>query len=76
MVANSNRFAGAGAESLTVIDAKRMGEGAAAAIGRIPAGKFPRELRVIDGGRTLVVTNFLSDSIQLVDLDRVSLDAR
>ena len=76
VVANSNRFAGAGAESLTVIDAKRMGEGAAAAIGRIPAGKFPRELRVIDGGRTLVVTNFLSDSIQLVDLDRVSLDAR
>ena len=76
VVANSNRFASAGAESLTVIDARRIGEGAAATIGRIPAGRFPRELRAIDNGRTLVVTNFLSDSIQLVDLDRVPRAAR
>jgi len=72
VVANSNRFASAGVESLTVVDAGRIRDGAAAVVGRIPAGKFPRELRVIDGGRTLVVTNFLSDDVQLVDLQRLS----
>jgi hypothetical protein len=56
-----------------VVDAGRIRDGAAAVVGRIPAGKFPRELRVIDGGRTLVVTNFLSDDVQLVDLQRLSL---
>jgi DNA-binding beta-propeller fold protein YncE len=74
IVGNSNRFASAAgaADSLSVIDAARIGEGAGAVIGRIPAGRFPRELRVIDEGRTLVVTNFLSDTVELVDLERLS----
>jgi DNA-binding beta-propeller fold protein YncE len=74
IVGNSNRFAAAAgaADSLSVIDAARVGAGAGAVIGRIPAGRFPRELLVIDHGRTLVVTNFLSDVVELVDLERMS----
>src|SRR5262249_53865948 len=74
VVANSNRFAGSAsvAESLSVVDAARVGEGAGAVIGRIPAGGFPREMRVIDDGRTLVVTNFQSGTVELVDLERVA----
>jgi len=74
VVANSNRFGGtaAPAESLSVIDAAQVGAGAAAVIGRIPAGGFPRELRVIDDGRTLVVTNYNSNTVELVDLERLA----
>jgi DNA-binding beta-propeller fold protein YncE len=72
VVANSNRFATAGAESLSVIDAASIATGAGAVIGHIPAGSFPRELRLIDGGRTLVVTNYLSDTVEFVDLERAS----
>jgi DNA-binding beta-propeller fold protein YncE len=70
IVANSNRFAGGAndAQKLTVLDA--AGNGASAVLGTILAGGFPRELRLTDGGRTLVVTNFNSMSVELVDLGR------
>jgi DNA-binding beta-propeller fold protein YncE len=69
---NSNRFAGSDADrqSLSVIDASRVGEGAAAVVGEIPAGAFPRELRVTNDGKSLIVTNFNSKSVQLVDIAR------
>jgi len=73
VVANSNRFASAGPETLSVIDADRVTAGSSAVIGEIPAGEFPRELRVLDHGRTLVVTNFLSQTIEFVDLERLPL---
>jgi DNA-binding beta-propeller fold protein YncE len=71
VVANSNRFAAtpAAVESLSVIDAAQVGAGATAVFGSIPAGAFPRELRVSPDGKTLIVSNFLSDSIEFVDLD-------
>jgi DNA-binding beta-propeller fold protein YncE len=70
IVANSNRFGGGASDTqrLTVLDA--AGNGSAAVLGSIPAGGFPRELRLTDGGRTLVVTNFNSKSVELVDLTR------
>lgn len=76
---NSNRFAGGAADrqALSVIDPARAAEGAAAVVGEIPAGGFPRELRVTADGRTLVLTNFSSRTLQLVDLARaVGLTAR
>ena len=75
VVTNSNRFAGGPTDSqlLTVIDASRVREGAAAVLGTIPAGAFPRELRVTADGKTLVLTNFASRTVQLVDLARVKL---
>ena len=50
----------------------RVTAGAAAVIGRIPAGAFPRELRVTADGKTLLVTNFNSRTLQLVDIARMN----
>jgi DNA-binding beta-propeller fold protein YncE len=73
VVTNSNRFGGSGAAdkpSLSVIDASKVGDGAGAVIGSIPSGSFPREMRVTADGKTLVLTNFASHSIELIDLPR------
>jgi DNA-binding beta-propeller fold protein YncE len=72
VVANSNRFAGApdGNQSLTVIDADKIASGAAAVLGTIPAGAFPRQLHVSADGKTVLLTNFASGTLQIVDLDR------
>lgn len=71
---NSNRFAGDAndKQSLNVIDASN-GAGSAKVVREIPAGAFPRELRVTPDGRTLVASNFASKTLQVVDLQRVSL---
>jgi YVTN family beta-propeller protein len=75
VVTNSNRFGGSPADkqSLTVIDAAKIDSGAAAVIGAIPAGAFPRELRLTPDGRTLLLTNFTSNSLEIIDLTRLSL---
>lgn len=67
------RFAGSAddRQSLTIIDAGRVKEGAAAVVGSIPAGGFPREMRVTGDGRTLLLTNFRSRTLQIVDLARL-----
>jgi DNA-binding beta-propeller fold protein YncE len=73
VVTNSNRFGGTGAAdkpSLSVIDASKVGNGASAVIGSIPSGDFPREMRVTSDGKTLVLTNFASHSVELIDLTR------
>ncbi len=70
VVTSSNRFAG-GADDrqpLYVIDATRL-----AVLGTILAGAFPRELRVSPDGNTLLLTNYRSQTIELVDLARVGL---
>ena len=76
VVANSNRFGGGASDSqrLTVIDALRIAYGAGAVLGTIPAGAFPRELQITPDGRTLLLTNFLSRTLQLVDLSRLPLE--
>lgn len=73
LVTNSNRFAGGtdDKQSVTVIDAARVSDGAKAILGEIPAGAFPRELRLMPNGRTLVLTNFNSKTVQLVDLAKI-----
>jgi hypothetical protein len=69
---NSNRFAGGNsAESLTVLDAAKIRGNQDAAIGSIPAGAFPRELRVSADGQTLYLTNFGSKSLQVMDVGRL-----
>ncbi len=76
VVTSSNRFGGAGAnekQSLIVIDATRITSGMSAVIGSIPAGAFARELRVTADGKTLIVTNFNSKTVQFVDLTRLPL---
>lgn len=77
VVTNSNRFAGDSSDrqTLTVVDAERLAEGAGAVVGTIPAGAFPREMRVTADGRTLLVTNFGSKTLEVVDLTRLSFAA-
>ena len=58
---------------LTVIDASRVGQGAAAILGNIPAGAFPRELRATADGRTLLLTNYASRTLEIIDLTRLPL---
>lgn len=75
VVANSNRFSGGTVtpESLLVIDVRQLAREAGAIVGSIPAQAFPRELAMTSDGRTLLVTNFASRTVELVSLDRLAL---
>jgi DNA-binding beta-propeller fold protein YncE len=69
VVGNSNRFAGGGsAESLTVLDTAKIGASGGATVGTLPAGEFPRELRLSPDGQTLYLANFGSHSLQAMDV--------
>ena len=72
IVTSSNRFGGNALDQqpLTVVDANKLRAGGRADIGTIPAGAFPRELRVSADGRTLFVTNFASRTLESIDLPR------
>jgi len=65
-VTNSDRFGKAKTQTVAVIDPA----GQAAPL-NIPAGEFPRELRVTADRNTLLITNFNSGTLELVDLDRL-----
>jgi len=75
VVTNSNRFGGGESDHqpLTVVDAGRLRAGAPAVIGTIPAGAFPRELRVAADGRTLFATNFASRTLEMIDVARAPI---
>jgi len=77
IVTNSNRFAGSSndRQTLTVVDATKIEPGVASILGSIPAGAFPREMRVTSDGTTLIVTNFASNSIEIIDLARLPLSS-
>jgi len=72
IVTSSNRFAGRAGDHqpLTVVDATLLRGGAHATLGTIPAGAFPRELRLTADGRTLFVTNFGSSTLEMIDVGR------
>lgn len=78
IVTNSNRFGGAADErqTLTVIDAQKATKGEASIVGSVTAGAFPRELRVTGDGRSLILTNFGSGTIQVFDLGHLPLAQR
>ncbi|HEY2378134.1 MAG TPA: beta-propeller fold lactonase family protein [Gemmatimonadaceae bacterium] len=75
VVTSSNRFSGGAndRQPLTVVDAGKLRAGAPSVVGTIPAGAFPRELRLTADGRTLFVTNFASRSLEMIDLGRAPL---
>jgi DNA-binding beta-propeller fold protein YncE len=69
VVGNSNRFKrnGDADDTLSVLE---VGNGAnIRSIGTIPAGVFPREMCVSPDGRTLYVSNFRSDLLQVIDVE-------
>jgi hypothetical protein len=68
IVADSNRFLGDpdDDEELSVVDTKT-----ASVVGTLPAGAFPREVTLSRDGRTLLVTNFGSSTLELIDVRRL-----
>jgi DNA-binding beta-propeller fold protein YncE len=76
-VTNSNRFGDSNAtQNLTIIDAHKITSGGDAVLGTVPAGVFPRELRVTDDQKTLLLTNFGSKNLAVIDLARLPLERR
>ena len=67
IVGNSNRFDSdqSKAQQLDVLAADPL-----RLVGHIPAGSFPRETCLSSDGNTLFVTNFSSDSLEVIDLKR------
>ncbi|HZS47577.1 MAG TPA: beta-propeller fold lactonase family protein [Blastocatellia bacterium] len=76
LVINSNRFANNHDErqSLTAIDSSKVASGSSAVLGKIPAGAFPREFCQLPDGRTLIVTNFFSRELEVIDLTRLKIN--
>jgi DNA-binding beta-propeller fold protein YncE len=69
---NSNRFDNQStAQSLIVLDASKIGSTADSKLGTIPAGVFPRDLSVSADGRTLFLTNFGSNTLQVMNVDSI-----
>jgi DNA-binding beta-propeller fold protein YncE len=68
---NSNRFASNPntAQTLTVIDPKRAADGAAAVVGSIEAGAFPREFGASPDGKTIFLANYLSNTLEVIDTE-------
>lgn len=76
-VTSSNRFGSANApQSLTILDARRVANGDAGVVGTLPVGIFPRELSITHDERTLLLTNFGSKTLALIDVARLPLELR
>jgi YVTN family beta-propeller protein len=75
VIANSNRFRTTPSEkqTLTLIETASISTTHAASVGSLPAGSFPRELRVTADGHTLLLTNFESRSLEVIDLERLPM---
>lgn len=68
VVADSNRFLAPGATSgLTVVSVSAALAHRPAVLGSVPAGNFPREMSLAPDGRTLLVGNYASGSLEVVD---------
>ncbi len=77
LAGSSNRFAGRGEpQSLTVLDTAKISQGLAAVQGIVPAGAFPREMAVSSDRHTLFLTNFGSNSLQVLDIDHLPVDPK
>ena len=68
-MADSNRIVVADStSSLAVVNVGAALAGRPAQAGLLPAGRFPREMAPEPGGRTLLVTNFASGQVELVNM--------
>ena len=78
VVANSNRIAADpnSRQSVSVIDIARARAGSAAVIGTFPAGAFPREFSQSPDGRTLFLGNYLSNTLQVIDEEKLFVVAK
>lgn len=68
VVADSSRSSPRSGANLAIIDARAAIDQQAALRGYAPAGTFPREITALPDGDTLVVTNYDSQQVEVVDL--------
>jgi DNA-binding beta-propeller fold protein YncE len=61
---------------MVALDAANFDKGAGAVLGIILAGAFPREMRVSADERTLFLTNFGSNSLQMLDISRLPIESK
>jgi DNA-binding beta-propeller fold protein YncE len=72
VVADSNRFDAKGATAeLDVVNVAEALAGKNAVTGHIPSGLFPREMAIAPGGTRLLVGNFLSGQLEVVDTSAI-----
>lgn len=71
LVANSDRFAGGAHQTVTVIDATRVSSGEGAVLGTIPAESFPREFASSPDGTTIFLSNFNSNSLEIIAVPKL-----
>jgi YVTN family beta-propeller protein len=75
---NSNRF-GTDADprqTLTVLDAGKISQGADAVIGTITCGVFPRDLVTSPDGKTLFVANYMSNTLQVMNVATLPIEPK
>jgi DNA-binding beta-propeller fold protein YncE len=74
LVGNSNRYSANAAEnsSLTVLDTSRIGTQENPVVGSVPCGAYPREFHLAPDGQTLYLTNFRSNTLQVIDVSRLA----
>jgi DNA-binding beta-propeller fold protein YncE len=71
-VANSNRFANDQTpQTLTFLDTQHVLTGQNAVLGTLRVGIFPRELDVSPDGQSLLLTNYGSKTLSLIELARL-----
>ena len=58
---------------MTVIDAGKISSGASAVLGTLPAQGFPREFGYSADGRTLFLSNFTSNTLEIIDVERLPI---
>lgn len=75
LTADSNRFAGSdpalygnATAGLSVVDVDAALRGGKANLGQIPTGFFPRELAISPDGKTILLSDYGSSMIQVVDV--------
>ena len=73
LVGNSNRFSSSvgNQSTLSVVDVSLVGTAQNPVIGSLPCGAFPRNFRLGSDGRTLFLTNFQSQTLQIIDTARI-----
>ena len=72
VVSNSNRWAKEQTrQTMSVIDIAGGHRRKPVVLGRIPVGVFPRDIAVSPDGRTVVVSNFGSNSLTLLDVSKL-----
>ena len=76
VVADSNRFAGHGAQWLSVVRTEAALAGRPALAGQVRAGSFPRQFALSPDGQTLYVTNFASHQLESVPVAELVSAAR